>query len=219
MRLKELKTACDEYSSLGKSFDEATEIFRLETGPTFEISRHQGRALMTWLNKWGCRQFAKAQHDYALSEFREWAESNQSLLPNVEAPLMSLSDAALVSVACAYDKLRSRLASQKRRADSLIPVRFGPTGAAKILYALRPNCCPPWDKPIRERFQWDGDEASYIAFLQKVKADCLDLIKDADRSGIEAKDIPQKVGRPLSSPPKLVDEYYWITITKRKSPA
>jgi hypothetical protein len=79
MRLKELKTACDEYSSLGKSFDEATEIFRLETGPTFEISRHQGRALMTWLNKWGCRQFAKAQHDYALSEFREWAESNQSL--------------------------------------------------------------------------------------------------------------------------------------------
>ncbi len=130
---------------------------------------------------------------------------------------MDLSDAALDSVASAYDELKSRQASERRRADSLVSVSFGPTGAAKILYALCPDCCPPWDAPIRTHFGWDGARASYCSFLKTVKSEILDVIGDANRAGIEAKDIPRKVGRTDSSLPKLVDEYYWITITKRDS--
>jgi hypothetical protein len=128
---------------------------------------------------------------------------------------MSVSDDALDSLAGAYEKLRLRLAAEKRRAESVIAVHFSPTGAAKILYALRPNCCPPWDAPIRKHFHWDGGEASYCRFLKTVRAEILDLIKEAKWAGIEVKDIPRKVGRLDSSLPKLVDEYYWITITKR----
>jgi hypothetical protein len=170
---------------------------------------------MTWLNKWGCRQFARTQHGRALSQLVRWYESHRKLLPDESASLMSLSDDALDSLAGAYDKLRLQLAAEKRRADSVIAVHFGPTGAAKILYALRPNCCPPGDAPIRKHFHWDGGEASYCRFLKTVRAEILDLIKEANRAGIEARDIPRKVGRPDSSLPKLVDEYYWITITKR----
>lgn len=211
MRLEQLKTACAEYSRDGKSFDDATRNFRRDKGPVF------GLPLMTWLNRWGCRQFATAQHGTALGELRKWDEAHRRLLPREDASLMSVSGEGLVTLAGAYDGLRSLLAAHKRRTGSLVSVRFGPTGAAKVLYALRPNCCPPWDAPIRKHFGWDGGGASYLRFLHKVREEIDHLVKDASCAGLEAAEIPQKVGRPDSSLPKLVDEYYWITITRRKS--
>ena len=150
------------------------------------------------------------------SDAMETPISGFQKLPRVESSLSSLSAKALASLAGAYDKLRVRPAAPRLRADSIVPVHFGPTGAAKILFALRPNCCPPWDTPKRKHLQWDGGEISYCRFLQTVEAEVRDLIKDAEY-GIDAKDIPTRVGRPHSSLPKLVDEYYWITITKRES--
>ena len=210
MRLEQLERACAEYSQVGKSFDDATRDFRQDGGPVV------GLPLMTWLNRWGCRQFARAQHETALGELRSWNEVHQRLLPRLDASLMGLSDEALAALAGAYDDLSSRLASHKRRADSVVAVHFGPTGAAKVLYALRPNCCPPWDIPIRKRFGWDGGGTSYLRFLHNVRAEIADLIMDAECAGFGSAEIPQKVGRPNSSLPKLVDEYYWITITRRE---
>jgi len=48
--------------------------------------------------------------------------------------------------------------------------------------------------------------------LNKVKLEIVELASDADRLGIAVQDIPSVVERPDSSMPKLVDEYYWITI-------
>jgi len=213
MRIEQLRTACQRYSIVGSSFDDATRDFRRCTKPTFDISdRDHGRALMIWLNRWGCRQFARRDHQSALMQLREWAASNLTCLPHIGAALTDLSDPALISLASAYDKLRLRQASLKRRNNLDISVTFGPTGAAKVLYALRPNCCPPWDDDIRKHFRWNGAGASYISFLRTVRSEILDLLSDARQAGIEANDIPHEAGRPDSSLPKLVDEYYWTTI-------
>jgi hypothetical protein len=216
MRLYQLAFACRLYSSFGNEFDEATKLFRQSSGPNFEPSdREQGRALMIWLNKWGCRQFAKDHHDFALDELTKWADSKLISLPDSQSILIDLADAALVAAASAYEELRSRIAGQKRSGGSTISVRFGPTGAAKILYALRPECFPPWDDAIRAHFDWDGSDASYRRFLNKVKTEIMELASDADRAGISVRDISRIVGRADSSLPKLVDEYYWITITRQ----
>jgi len=218
MRLNELSSACERYTILGETFDNATRDFLKSTRPTFEISDpDHGRALMIWLNKWGCRQFARVDHFSALTQLDEGAPSNLGSLPHVGASLTDLSDPALVRLASAYDNLRSLQASRKRRNDADISVSFGPTGAAKILYALRPDCCPPWDDKIRKHFGWDGAGESYCSFLKTVRSQIQELVSDANQVGIDPQDIPGKVGRPCSSLPKLVDEYYWITITRRSS--
>jgi len=216
MRLYQLAFACRLYSSFGREFDEATKVFRQSAGTNLALSdREQGRALMVWLNKWGCRQFAKDHHNFALDQLREWADSMLTTLPQSQNSLIDLSDTSLIAAASAYEALRLRLAGQKRSGGADISVRFGPTGSAKILYALRPECFPPWDDPIRGHFDWDGTGASYYRFLNKVKSEIIELVSDADRVGISLQEIPRVVGRPDSSPPKLVDEYYWITITKQ----
>jgi hypothetical protein len=48
-----------------------------------------------------------------------------------------------------------------------------------------------------------------------VKTEIMELASDADRAGISVRDISRIVGRADSSLPKLVDEYYWIIITRQ----
>jgi hypothetical protein len=40
----------------------------------------------------------------------------------------------------------------------------------------------------------------------------------AAEAGIPVGGLPELVGRPNSSPPKLVDEYNWVVMTKRCPP-
>ena len=71
-------------------------------------------------------------------------------------------------------------------------------------------------------------ELAYVCRLYATVTDFDSSIKEfrhatnpaqAARFGIKAGDIPSAVGRPESSIPKLIDEYYWVTITKGCAPA
>ncbi|MEA2183624.1 MAG: hypothetical protein QOF69_2809, partial [Solirubrobacteraceae bacterium] len=55
--------------------------------------------------------------------------------------LDELDDASLDVIARAYDDLRHRQASWLRPESGTVIRRFGPTGAANVLYAIWPNCC------------------------------------------------------------------------------
>lgn len=59
-------------------------------------------------------------------------------------------------------------ASGRRRQlrDRLIDVRFGPTTAAKAMYAVRPNAFLPWDDAIRKKLGYREDAASYTQALR-----------------------------------------------------
>lgn len=214
MKLYELAYACRLYAVLA-GFDSSLQEFRRITSPSLDLWNPVHRkALLVWLNSWGCRQFAKEYHSMASKELLNWGRRHLHGLPPETARLAELSEKTLTMAADAYGDLKERSASVRSRGRGSWTVTFGPTGAAKGLYALRPNVFPPWDDPIRETLGYDGSASSYREFLIKVQEELRGLEKEAADLGIETDKIPAAVGRPGSSLPKLVDEYHWVTITK-----
>jgi hypothetical protein len=130
--------------------------------------------------------------------------------------LLELSDDDIVLIGAAYAKLTERTASKRRaRNGSESKVMVGPTGAAKILFALRPNALVPWDEPIREELRLDGSASSYINYLEIVKCNLEELSETCKRSGYSLSDLPKLIDRPSSSLAKLIDEYFWVTISRK----
>lgn len=215
MRLYGLAYACRLYADLSGVDSSITE-FRRVTSPALDLDNPAHRkALLVWLNSWGCRQFARKYHPTASKALLQWGRRYLGRIPPQDAMLAQLSDAALDAAGEAYGDLKDRRASLHVRKSSSYPVTFGSTGAAKALYALRPHALPPWDDPIRKHFGYDGFKESYRQFLASVQKEVRSLVDEAAQFGIKATHIPTAVGRSESSLPKLVDEYYWITITRR----
>ncbi|OGP82532.1 MAG: hypothetical protein A2Y95_09900 [Deltaproteobacteria bacterium RBG_13_65_10] len=93
---------------------------------------------------------------------------------------------------------------------------YGPAGAAKTLFALRPNSLPPWDDPIRAQFG-DGESAkAYVRFLLDAKRQLEEVLAKARDFGIGPDDLPSRLGRSDSSLAKLMDEFAWVTVTKER---
>jgi hypothetical protein len=90
-------------------------------------------------------------------------------------------------------------------------VAFGDTAAAKLLFALRPQVFPPWDESIRLAFGRPGGADAYARLL-RLSAAALDGL--AARLAVGVSDLPESLGRPGSSPPKLVDEFLFVRITR-----
>ena len=88
-------------------------------------------------------------------------------------------------------------------------------GAAKTLLALQPNECPPWDHYTLYALGLDYSSASYCEYLRRVLAD---LKKVSIQAGIQIDNLPAPMGRPKSTPPKLIDEHYWVTVTRGFDP-
>jgi hypothetical protein len=103
----------------------------------------------------------------------------------------------------------------KTRGSRSLVVTYGPTGSAKTLFALRPMLVPPWDDPIREALGFIGDLGSFRVYLTGVAEQ---LRSVASEAGVPVSALPALVGRPDSSPPNLIDEYNWVTITRKLHP-
>ncbi|MEX1172423.1 MAG: hypothetical protein WEG56_07405 [Chloroflexota bacterium] len=215
MRLFELAYGCRLYGQLD-DYDRSLRRFRTKVAPVLDPYDTAHRAaLFTWLNAWTCRQFTKEHHATIASDsLIRWANAWLGSLPAHHVELTELSKSEIVACAAAYDALRTRQAGLRRlargRASS---VTYGPTGAAKALFALRPNVFPPWDDPIRGYFRYGPDAASFGAYLTTVAGLLREISAEA---GVPVSALPSLVGRPDSSPPKLIDEYNWVTVTKRR---
>ena len=74
MELSELAFACYIYERIG-GYDEALYKFIENTKPNLDIMKSEHRIeLLKWLNKWGCRQFAKEYYILASEEIKCWYE-------------------------------------------------------------------------------------------------------------------------------------------------
>lgn len=214
MRLFELAYACRVYAHM-TDYDGALVQFRKVVGLQLDPlqSAHQA-ALFKWLNDWGCRQFAKQHHEsIAAVSLVRWAKRWLDSLPGPDARLEELGRADLQRAASAYGALQTQIASH--RGPSSIPVRFGATGAAKTLFALRPNVFAPWDEPIRVRLHLDGSALSFGTYLETVAENLRTL---AVEGNVSVPNLPALVRRPGSTPPKLIDEYNWVVITRNSRP-
>jgi hypothetical protein len=218
MLLYELAYACRIYAA---TFDEALKRFRSTVEPKLDLENAGHRAaLLKWLNEWGCRHLAKKHHGKASDELlRWWREQRRGDLPKRDLALAELSAESMDTVEKAYASLAQRAASLRAGKSGEHQVTFGPTGASKVMYALWPEALVPWDDAIRLRLHLGGEPRSYRTFLAEIVPGQIETLRvDAARFGIRLSDVPVRVGRQESSLPKLVDEFFWVTITQNCAP-
>lgn len=174
-----------------------------------------GAAVLNWLNDWGCRQFSLDQHPKAVKRLQKWDAEYRDYLPSRSEALDTINRESLGSVANAYEALRSLIASVRKDG---VKMTIGPTGASKILFALRPRQLPPWDGPIRKIKKWKGDRDSYLEYLCSVQHTIRRLHLQLSSLGLDEQRFSALIGRPDVTLPKLIDEYMWMTETRHFEP-
>lgn len=213
MRLSDLAFACFLYAQF-TDYDNSYLSFLQTTNYHLDlVNPGHRRALLTWLNQWGCRQFAIKYHELASSEILSWYTQFNSTLFGEDKNLWELTEAEINSVGPAYKVLSKKRAAFRKRKENTASVSVGPTGAAKILFAIRRNALIPWDVSIRNYYRYDGSSTSYLAYLHRIKSILKELKNACNRNGFTLQQLPNRLGRPNSTLPKLIDEYHWITIT------
>lgn len=215
MLLEDIKDACRLYGMI-TGFDTTLADFRQAVSPAFDPFNDAHRiALIKWLNTWACRQFSIKDRPLASASLAAWAGDWLEQLPGPERHLTELGPSEIRTCYEAFEALCRQTASRRELPNGKVStVTYGPTGAAKTLFAIRPLAIPPWDEPIRSELEHHGVH-SFRAYLDRVANQLRELSAEA---GVSVSELPALIGRPDSSPPKLIDEYNWIVITKGIKP-
>lgn len=196
MNLDELAAGCRNYS---RRYDRSYHQLLCSTdGSQDPANVTHCRALLSWLRDWGCRQFelAYGQEDplKLLSSYGSW----RSELPSPATHIWELSEDQAVAASKAYWALRRLKASKKT---------FGPVGAAKTLFAIRPRSLMPWHSAIRKHFDLTESHGSYARLLGQTREDLRSLERSCRDRGLALSDVPRELGREPFTVPKLIDEY------------
>lgn len=190
-----------------KSFRELQEV----TKNSIDLKNPNHRMeLLKWLNNWGCRQFSKKYHQYASKNILQWYEKQGNGIIPENKSLLDINSDDMDKICILYDSLSSTLASLR---NDYIEVKIGPTGAAKLLFALRPNTLPPWDDPIRSELQYNDTGQSYCEYVNFIMLQQRSLVKECNQYGFSGDEFFIKIGRPNVTWIKLIDEYCWMVYT------
>jgi len=186
------------------------------TGDSIDLTNPEHRiALIKWLNDWGCRHLSEEQHDIASNSISKWYQADGASLLTNEKPLWALEDGELEIAARAYGSLKDKTGARRVRGGSKRKVHIGPTAASKVLFAIRPKALMPWDEAMRISFECDGSPESYFKYLITIRDITLHIGNLCRNKGFEIDDLPQKLGRPNSTVLALVNEYIWVTETRK----
>lgn len=219
MKLSHLRTACYLYNQF-TDYD-TSYLDLLRKYPILDLNKtEQVKALIQWLRSWGCRQFKNNNEDISISSITDWYKLKETKLPSPTAYLIDYDLTANENVIIdLFADLANRKASTKERAGHDIDVRIGPVGAAKTLFALRPNLFSPWDTPIYNKLRLEGNGSGYVNYLSKIQNELKYLRAVLNKTAISWNDLFGYLKKQHRSYPKLVDEYYWVTITQGCDPA
>ena len=215
MRLFELAYCCRLYGE-GTGYDLALARFLEGTNGAVDLDNPEHRDLaLQWLRDWGCRGLRREDNAGSSAALREWWKDWDGALPPADVTLDALDDYGLDVAAEAYGDLARRPAARRQHRDGLIDVRFGPTTAAKAMYAVRPNAFLPWDDAIRKKLGYQEDAASYRRALVRARDELEEAVREAE---IDPHELPAFIDRRQSTPPKLVDEHDWVRYTLGHEP-
>ena len=213
--LCKLALASTMYDSLTR-FNKSLGLLNRDTGGSIDLSNPTHRAfLLKWLNDWGCRHLPKDQHKVASSSILNWHQANGASFFPKNTPLWDLGDHELEVAANAYGSLKNSTGAWQDRGGRRLEVHIGETAASKILFAIRPKALMPWDDAMRTYFKCDGSPASYSGYLKKIRKLTSHIKVLCRNKGFQINDLPKELGRPDSTVLALVNEYIWITVTKK----
>jgi len=207
MTLYELAFVCYVFDRIDNQ--RAYEAFLRDTNehPDLFDGDHR-KALLMFLNRWGCRHIARIHHEQASEEIREWYGAYNGRFFDNSINLWQLGEEHLVLANEAHQDLSGRPATPRRR--------IGATAAAKVLFAIRPNALVAWDSKIRT--QYAGENDSYLEFMCEMRETALNLSEECEHQGFELNELPARLGTPGKTIPKLIDEYNWMTVTREFTP-
>jgi hypothetical protein len=195
----------------------AARVFQLFYGEALHLESLERESLMDhleWLNEWGCRHIAKADHSAWVEELQGCLGALDNRLPSRSQDIRSLTETQIAEVGQAFDQVSSlSVRSTDRRT-----IHFGATAASKTLHALRPSSLPMWDEEFRRRLNLGDGAVGYTGLIARWRSEIESLSADARRFDITDSQIPERVERPGATLVKLTDEYYWITWTKNHAP-
>lgn len=83
------------------------------------------------------------------------------------------------------------------------------------MYAVHPNAFLPWDDAIRKKLGFREDGPVYRRALVRARDELREAIGEA---AIDPHELPTLIGRPQSTPPKLVDEHDWVRHSRGHEP-
>jgi hypothetical protein len=212
--MKDIRATLAGFGSLVGN-DRRTNELRAATGGQVDLAQTAHRdALLLWLRQWGCRHLRTADNSRSSRALLAWWKRHATDIPGARSTLAGLGPAAFAKAGRAHADLAARPAARRRHRDGEVDVTFGSTAAAKAMFALRPQVFPPWDEPMRAAFGWTGhDPSDYEAFLGMSK-DALEGL--ARRAGVLVSGLPKHLGRPDSTPARIVDEFLWMELTHRR---
>ena len=145
----------------------------------------------------------------------EWYQADSASLFTNEKPLWQLEERELEIAARAYGSLKDKAGARRVRGGNNREVHIGPTAASKVLFAIRPKALMPWDEAMRISFDCDGSPESYFKYIIKIRGLTLHIGKLCRNKGFQIDDLPHKLGRPNSTVLALVNEYIWVTETRK----
>jgi hypothetical protein len=214
VKLFDLAYACRIFQG---EFDDSYKRMCEGLGPNPDLKPNPDSAskqpvdhLLQFLNDWGCR--IPEKHFPALKDcLLQWASQRIIQLPEMNRDIRFLNETERLAIGDAYDALL------KAGRD----FHFWGTATAKTLHAVRRNTLPMWDARIRDSFidgrrefaAYSGGQI-YSEFIRYVGEQISELEQEVIGLGYSLSEVPQLVDRRNVSLVKLVDEYYWITITE-----
>ena len=213
--LCKLAIASTMYDSL-TPFNRSLGSLNDATGSNIDLTNRAHRlSLMEWLNDWGCRHLSEDQHDVASNSILNWYQVHGASLFTNEKPLWDLGDHELEVAANAYGSLKNKTGARRIRSGREEEVLIGETAASKILFAIRPKALMPWDEAMRISFECDGSPESYSRYLRIIRNLTSHIRALCRNKGFQIDDLPKELGRPNSTVLALVNEYIWVTETRK----
>lgn len=205
--LERLRAAVGEFARYGAA-DRSWERLLLATGPRVDpaLAAHR-RALLAWLNAWGCRlRYPRdGEPDVFDAETAAWWDRWREHFPGRDTTLATLGDAEIDVLGACYADL-----SAMRAAPGARPRSLGPTAATKMLHALRPEALMPWDAAIADALHGSRTADSYRAHLRLGREWARRLLAE---SGLGERELAVELGRPGRPLAKMLDDYCYLSFT------
>lgn len=207
----EIARYLEDYGAV-TGYDVAFHQLLNAAGGSLELDLPAHRAaVLNWLRTWGCRHLRRAGDEQAGAALAGWWETWSGRLPAAGVAITDLDDGRLRTVEEAFDELRGLRVEGTTSTGRAIELLLGDTAAAKTFFVVRPRAFLPWDDSTRLAFGWWGGGNAYVDFLRRAARAVEEL---AGRLEVAIDDLPQQLGRPASTPPKLVDEFLWVRISR-----